>query len=69
MIDLEKQLVQILVEQQRLVLGMVEDSRITTEKAKAIVQLVRMPWPPPSDPTLETVRLLQEEMDRGQEEG
>ena len=58
MVDLEKQLVQILVEQQKVVLGFVEKGRDTAEKMKAVVLDCRVPWPPPEAPTMKFVESL-----------
>jgi hypothetical protein len=60
MIDLEKQLVQILVEQQKLVLGIVEDNKFAEEKAKIVGAGARLPWPPVAEPTIQYVRTFYE---------
>ena len=64
MIDLEKTLVQVLVEQQRIVMGLVEDARMGEEKAKVIVHVARLPWPPPLDPQITFVQQLRERLDK-----
>ena len=47
-VEIEKGLVQILIEQQKIVLGMIEDGKNVEEKCKMIVQAVRLPYPAPS---------------------
>ena len=47
-VEIEKQLVQILIEQQKMVLGMIEDNKGIEDKCKMIVQVVRLPYPAPS---------------------
>jgi hypothetical protein len=64
MIDLEKTLVQVLVEQQRIVMGLVEDARMGEEKAKVIVHVARLPWPPPLDPQITFVQQLRERWEK-----
>lgn len=62
MIDLEKTLVEILVEQQRLVMTLVEDARITEEKAKVVAHMARLPYPPPKDVELPYVQAFNEKI-------
>lgn len=59
LVDLERQLVEILVEQQKAVLGMVEQGRIADERGReAVKDLTGMPWPPPADPNASHVDSL-----------
>lgn len=53
LIELEKDLVQILVEQQRLVLSIVEEDRVITDDCKELLAKTGLPWPPPAKATLE----------------
>lgn len=47
-VDIEKALVQILIEQQKLVLEAINENRNIEEKCKMVVQVVRLPYPAPS---------------------
>ena len=58
MVDLEKELVQILVEQQKAVLSLVEDGRIIDEKCKEVIKKVKLPWPPIEEPTAQDVLII-----------
>ena len=66
MVQLEKELVSILVEQQRKVLGNIELLRGTTEeKTKLVCHVARLPYPPVGNPSIVDV----EEMQRKDAEG
>ena len=58
MIDLERQLVQILLEQQKLVLGQLEEGKLTEDKCKVVLGLARLPFPVPDNPSIEFVQTL-----------
>lgn len=58
LIDLEKELVQILIDQQRLVLNLVEDGKLTTEKTKHLSAQYNFPWPPVENPSMENAKEL-----------
>lgn len=62
MIDLEKVLVQILVEQQRVVLNLIEEGKSTEEKCRMVLHVARLPWPPPENPTLKDVKDILEKI-------
>ena len=55
LIDLEKDLVSVLVEQQKLVMGILEEIRIVEEKNRTILTVLNLAWPPPSNPTIKDV--------------
>lgn len=66
MVDLEKQVVGILVEQQRKVLKAVEDMRGTAEdKCRLVMSVARLPWPAPDAPSIEDVKQLQKQRQLG----
>lgn len=52
LIDLERDLVKVLVEQQRMVLGILEEGRAIGEDCYEMVAAAGLPWPPPANPTL-----------------
>jgi chromosome segregation ATPase len=58
MVTLEKDLVSILVEQQKVVLSFVEQGRAMGEGIKSLVTDTRLPWPPPEDPSMAYVTSL-----------
>jgi hypothetical protein len=51
LIDMERELVQILIEQQRMILGIADEMKSVEEKGKVIVRMSRLPWPPPENPS------------------
>ena len=66
MVDLEKQVVGILVEQQRKVLKGVEEMKGTAEdKCHLVLSVARLPWPPPDAPTIEDVMQMQKARQMG----
>ena len=66
MVDLEKQVVGILVEQQRKVLKGVEEMKGTAEdKCPLVRRVARLPWPPPDAPTIEDVMQMQKARQMG----
>jgi len=70
MVDLEKQLVGILVSQQRQVLARIEEMRGAAEdKARLVMHIARLPWPPPETPTMSDVLELVEKDAAGREAG
>ena len=53
MVTVEKDLVNILCEQQKALLGLVQQlASCTGDRCEATVRDVRIPWPPPDNPTL-----------------
>jgi hypothetical protein len=50
LVDMEKALVVVLIEQQRMVLSQVEEAKSIEEKGKMLVKMSVIPWPPPSEP-------------------
>ena len=50
LVEMEKALVVVLIEQQRLVLAQVEEAKSIEEKGKLLVKMSVMPWPPPANP-------------------
>lgn len=58
MIDLEKALVQILIEQQRVVFGLVEEGKGSEEKCKLVLHVARLPWPPPENPCVKDAKAI-----------
>lgn len=50
LVEMEKGLVVVLIEQQRLVLSQVEEAKSIEEKGKMLVKMSVIPWPPPADP-------------------
>merc|ERR1711988_383 len=66
MVDLEKQVVGILVEQQRKVLKGVEEMKGTAEdKCHLVLSVARLPWPAPDAPSIEDVKQLQKQRQLG----
>lgn len=61
-VEIEKQLVQILIEQQKLVLTMTEENKNIEEKCKMIIQVVRLPYPPSNAPVMKDVLAWQSGM-------
>ena len=60
MVDLEKQVVGILVEQQRKVLQRIEEMKgASLDKCRLVMSVARLPWPPPEAPTIEMVTEMQ----------
>ena len=60
MVELEKAVVGVLVEQQRKVLEYITLMKGTTEdKTRLVLSVGRLPWPPPEAPTIEMVHDLQ----------
>lgn len=57
LIETEKTLVQVLIEQQRLVLNAVEDAKSIEEKGKVLVKMSCLPWPPPENPSENDIKL------------
>jgi hypothetical protein len=55
MIDLEKELMQILLEQQRLLLSKIDDAKIYEDKCRLIINSAQLPWPTPSNPTMKDI--------------
>ena len=56
LIDLEKDLVGVLVEQQRIVLGMLDEMNDIEEKNRTTLSVAAIAWPPPLKPTLEDAK-------------
>lgn len=56
LIDLEKELVQVLIDQQRAVLALVDEGKVLDEKAKSIIQTNKFDWPPIEVPKQTDVR-------------
>ena len=52
LIDLEKDLVGVLVEQQRIVLGMLDEVKAMEEKNRTTMTVAAIEWPPPLKPTM-----------------
>ena len=63
MIDLEKELVAILLEQQKKVLVLIEDSSFES-KNKEIAAVANLPWPPMQNASIANVRKLRREHER-----
>jgi len=61
--------VQILLEQQRLVLGKLDEAKSVDDRSKLLVTMAGLPWPPPLEPTMQDIIAMnkkkQEEDDRG----
>jgi chromosome segregation ATPase len=55
LIDVEKGLVGILVEQQKIVLGQLDDIKIIEEKNRTLLTVANIFWPPPIEPTIKDV--------------
>ena len=53
--DMEKDLVQILIEQQRLVLSQIEEAQAIEDKGKTLVKMSVITWPPINNPTKDDV--------------
>lgn len=63
MVDWERELVQILVEQQKLVVGIMEESRTVEDKGRLIASTSHFPWPGPPNPTATDVSAVSQELD------
>merc|ERR1711871_1260293 len=60
MVQLEKEVVSILLDQQRKVLKSIEEMRGTTEdKSRLVLSVARLPWPPPDAPDIDYVLEMQ----------
>jgi len=60
MVELEKQVVGVLVEQQRKVLQSIELMKgAASDKCRLVLSVARLPWPPPEAPTIEMVQDMQ----------
>ena len=53
--DMEKDLVQILIEQQRLVLSQIEEAQVVEDKAKTLVKMSVIAWPPVMSPSKDDI--------------
>jgi chromosome segregation ATPase len=53
--DMEKDLVQILIEQQRLVLSQIEEAQVIEDKGKTLVKMSVITWPPVMNPTKDDI--------------
>jgi len=53
--DMEKDLVQILIEQQRLVLSQIEEAQAIEDKGKTLVKMSVIAWPPVVNPTKDDI--------------
>ena len=58
LIDLEKELVQVLIEQQKLVLNIVEDGKNIEDKARILLRTFHFPWPPLEEPSQDDAKNL-----------
>jgi len=60
MVELEKEVVGILVEQQRKVLSKIDLMKGAAEdKCRLVLSVARLPWPPPEAPSIEYVQQMQ----------
>jgi hypothetical protein len=55
MVEWERELVSVLVEQQRTVLQLTEESKVFEERGNAIATGIKLPWPAPLNPTMNDV--------------
>eukprot|EP01034_Spumella_vulgaris_P024755 gene24755-31132_t len=69
MIDIEKQLMGILLEQQRHVLGHIDESRSIEDRCKVLVSVARLPYPVSANPTIGEVIAMVKEQERQDERG
>ena len=73
MIDLEKYLVHILLEQQRLILSKIEASRAVDDQCQMVLRIAKLPWPPLEAPTLKDCQEInakkEEDMNKEDEDG
>jgi hypothetical protein len=65
MIDLEKDLVQVLLEQQKMVLGLVESAKFE-DKNKVLTSVAALPWPPKQNATIGYVKSLRKEREESE---
>lgn len=56
--ELEKSLVQILLEQQKQIYTQVDAVKLIEDQCKLLINVERLPWPPPENPTLEDVHQI-----------
>lgn len=69
MIDLEKYLVQILLEQQRLILNKIESARKVDDQCQMILRIAKLPWPPLEAPTLKDCQEINLKKEEQEEDG
>jgi len=55
MIDVERKLVEILLEQQKLIMGRLDDGKLILDKTQMILGVARIKYPVPAEPLLEHV--------------
>jgi hypothetical protein len=56
LIDIERKLVGILLEQQKLVLGRLDEGRLFVDRTKVVLGVAKIPFPVPAEPTIEHVQ-------------
>eukprot|EP01036_Dinobryon_divergens_P033376 gene33376-43151_t len=63
-----EKLVQILLEQQRLLLGKLEEGKSFSDRCQLLVSMAGLPWPPPNEPSMQFILAMnkrrQEEEER-----
>lgn len=59
LIDIERKLVEILLEQQKLVLSRLDDGRLVVDKTKVVLGVAKITYPVPAEPTLQYVQQLE----------
>lgn len=55
LIDIERKLVEILLEQQKLVLGRLDEGKLVLDKTKVVLSVAKINFPVPAEPTLDHV--------------
>ena len=55
LIDIERKLVEILLEQQKLVAGRLDEGRLVEDKTKVVLSVAKINYPVPAEPTMEHV--------------
>jgi hypothetical protein len=68
MIDLEKYLVQILLEQQRQILSKIEGARTFDDQCQMVMRIAKLPWPPLANPTLQDVMAINKKKNEDEED-
>lgn len=56
LIDIERKLVEILLEQQKLVLSRLDEGRLVADKTKVVLGVAKIPFPVPAEPSLQYVQ-------------
>lgn len=59
LIEIERKLMEILLEQQKLVMSRLDEGKLVVDKCKVILGVAQVSYPVPAEPTMEHVKLLE----------